>query len=169
MSALDRVYEYVPHHPNDDLPLTGFLLSSGLITVLYLILWSLDAGHVRAYGWALETVGLVLLAVGFFGFLILRALDQLQARDAVPGPGVHPARSPLLIYSASFALTAATLALIGLGADLFGLAVVARLVDLFATLFVWALVYVHATRFSEDRERAILRLLTLPRWRPALA
>ncbi len=167
MSALDRVTEYVPRKPDDDLPLTGFLLSSGIIAFLYLLLWSLDAGHVQAYGNAMDTVGLLLLSIGFFGFTILRALAQLQPRDAIPGPGVHPANSPSLVYSASFCLTGATLALAALGFDVFGLTVPARLLDLFVTLFAWAVVYVHIAGLGEGTPRPLFRLLTIPRWRSA--
>jgi hypothetical protein len=168
VSAFDRVYTYVPRKPEDDLVLTGLLLSSLSVAIFYLLLWWLDPAGADAYGGALDSIGLILLSVGFFGFLILRALDQLQPKYAVPGPGVHPANSPLMVYSASYALTAATLALAALGSDLAGVSVLARFLDLFVTLFVWTLVYIHISQLGENREQPILRLFTLRRWRPVV-
>ncbi|HYA57709.1 MAG TPA: hypothetical protein VEH57_04495 [Thermoplasmata archaeon] len=166
MFTFDRLDGYIPRQPDDDLPLTGFLLSSLLIAILYLLLWWLDSPGANVYGWALDTIGLLLLAIGFFGFLILRALDQLQKPRAIPGPGIHPASSPLLVYSASFALTGATLAVLALGADLAGVAVVGRFIDLFVTLFVWWIVYTHVFQFGWRGPQPLLSSLTLPRWRP---
>jgi hypothetical protein len=168
VSALEPLYEYIPRQPDDDLLLTGLLLTCLLVAVVYLILWWLAPGTVDVYGFALDSIGLLLLAVGFFGFLILRALDQLQSKEVAPGPGIHPARSPLLVYSASYTLTAATLALLALAADLGGVSVVARFLDLFVTLFAVTIVYLHVSRLGEEHVRPILRDLTLPRWRAAL-
>ncbi len=167
MSALtNRLHDYVPRHPMDDVRLTGFLISSVLVALFYLILWGANPSGIETYDTAVGSVGLLLLSVGFFGFLVLRALALIAPTAQVPSPGLHAPESRLLVYSASFALTAAVLAALGLGAELAGATVVWILLDLFATLFAWAIVYLHVAHFGADRSH-VLELLTIPRWRAA--
>ncbi len=148
----------------DDPRTSGFFLSTGIVAALYLIIWGINPSGIETYATAVDGVGLLLLALGFFGFLILRGLSLAAPSTSVPSPGLHDPDSRLLVYSASFALTAAVLAALGLAAQLAGVPNVWILLDFFATLFAWAVVYLHVAHYGEQRHR-VLELLTIPRWR----